>query len=92
MSEKKKHWLPPVSGRGKLVGRVVWVLLALLIGAIVWMQTADAFGDHGTANAFSMMAAVLALAIWLLWFLLASGQAWWMRFAHCWPGASGRKT
>ena len=79
MSHKRGHWLPPISGRGKIVGRIVWLLLLAAVAAIVWMQTADAFGDHGTANAFAMIVAFLALVIWLLWFLLASGQPWWLR-------------
>ncbi|MEM7584183.1 MAG: PQQ-binding-like beta-propeller repeat protein [Acidobacteriota bacterium] len=78
-TERKSHWLPPIKGRGRIVGRIVWLLLTLILGTIVWMQTSDAFGDHGMANAFSMMAATLLLIVWLLWFLLASGQRWWMR-------------
>ncbi len=27
------RWLPPVSGRGRIVGRIVWVLLLLIAGA-----------------------------------------------------------
>ncbi len=79
MSQKKAHLLPPLFGRGKVFGRIVWLLLLAAIGGIVWMQTADAFGDRGSANAFSMMLGFLAVVIWLLWFLLASGQAWWKR-------------
>ncbi len=77
MSEKKTHWLPPFSGWS----RIVWALLALAAGAIVWMQTADAFGDRGSANAFSMMTAVLLAVIWILWFLIASDHPWWLRLA-----------
>ncbi len=75
------HWLPPVSGRGRIVGRIVWGLLLLLLGAIVWLQTADALGDRGFENFATMAAAVLVAVIWLLWFLLASGHAWWLRLA-----------
>ncbi len=80
MSERTQHWMPPFTGQGRLVGRVVWVVFAVILGGIVWMQSTDAFGDHGMANAFSMMAASLLPIVWLLWFLLASGQRWWMRF------------
>ncbi len=80
MSERKQHWMPPISGRGCFAGRLVWFLLVVILGAILWMQTTDAFGDHGMANAFSMMAATMLPVVWLLWFLLASGQRWWMRF------------
>ncbi len=73
------HWLPPFSGRGRIAGRIVWGLLLLIAGAIVWMQTTDAFGDRGTANAFSMLLAGLTVAIWILWFLLGSGHVWWLR-------------
>ena len=80
MSDKTKHWLPPVSGRGRVAGRITWLLLVSAIVAIVWMQTTDAFGDHAMANAFSMITVLLAVIVWILWFLLASGQALWLRF------------
>ncbi len=79
--ETTNYWLPPFSGRGRIAGRIVWGLLLLIAGAIVWMQTADAFGDRGTANAFSMMAAGLLAVIWMLWFLFGSGHVWWLRLA-----------
>ncbi|MEM7356083.1 MAG: PQQ-binding-like beta-propeller repeat protein, partial [Acidobacteriota bacterium] len=79
MSEKKKHWLPPIAGRGRIVGRITWLLLAAGLVAILWMQNSDAFGDHGMANGMSMFVGLLIVMVWILWFLLASGQAWWMR-------------
>ena len=85
MSEKTSRvgttgrWLPPLSGRGRVGGRIVWLLLLLCLGGIVWMQFGDAFGDRGSANAFSMMVVVLGAVIWMLWFLFASGHVWWLR-------------
>ena len=79
MTMKKAHWLPPVTGRGRIVGRLVWILSLLLLGAIVWMQNSDAFGDHAMQNSFSIAAGALVAAIWILWFLLASGNVWWLR-------------
>lgn len=80
-ARKAGHWLPPISGRGRIVGRIVWVLLLLLAGTIVWLQVADALGDRGFENFATMTAAGFAVIIWLLWFLLASGHAWWLRLA-----------
>lgn len=71
--------LPPISGRGRIAGRIVWGLLLLAAGAIVWLQTGDPFGDRGSSNFFTLLAAVLAVSIWLLWFLLASGHPMWLR-------------
>ncbi len=75
------HWLPPVSGRGRIAGRIVWALLLLALGAIVWLQTTDALGDRGFENFGTMAAVMLIAVIWLLWFLLASGHVWWLRLA-----------
>ncbi len=75
------RWLPPISGRGRIVGRIVWVLLILALGTIFWVQGTDAMGDRGFNNFIAMFVAALAAVIWLLWFLLASGHAWWLRLA-----------
>lgn len=80
-SARKKHWLPLVTGRGRIVGRLVWGLLLLIVAAIVWFQVAVPAGDQGFSNANSMGLVVLMVVIWLLWFLLASGQVWWLRLA-----------
>ena len=77
MSERKTYWLPPFTGWSRLV----WVLLVASVGALILFQTVDVFGDRGFANAFTTLAAILAVIIWLLWFLLASGHAWWLRLA-----------
>ncbi len=80
-SGAKGHWLPPISGRGRIVGRITWVLLLLALGAIAWVQTTDALGDRGFSNFTAMFSAVLAVVIWLLWFLFFSGHTWWLRLA-----------
>lgn len=81
MSARRKFWLPPVTGRGRIGGRIVWGLWLLILAAIVWFQVALPGGDQGIANANTMGMVVLAVIIWLLWFVLGSRQAWWMRLA-----------
>ncbi len=76
---RKKHWLPPLSGRGKILGRLTWLLIVAALAAIVYLQNVDVFGDHGMENGVSMGVAGLVVIIWGLWFLVASGQAWWVR-------------
>jgi outer membrane protein assembly factor BamB len=56
-------------------------LLLLVVVAIAWFQVAVPAGDKGFSNANSMGLGVLVVIIWLLWFILASGQAWWVRLA-----------
>ncbi len=80
-SAKTKRWLPAVTGRGKIGGRIVWGLLLLVVAAIVWFQVAVPGGDQGMSNANSMTMVVLMVIIWLLWFVLGSGQVWWLRLA-----------
>ncbi len=79
MTEREKRWLPPLSGRGRIAGWITWALLLTVLGAIVWLQTGDPFGDRGSANAMTMITTALLVVIWLVWFLLGSGQVWWLR-------------
>ena len=76
---RRTRWLPPVTGRGRIGGRVVWGLWALILAAIAWFQVAVPAGDQGFSNANSIALAVLAVVVWLLWFLLGSGHPWWLR-------------
>ncbi|MEM6672219.1 MAG: PQQ-binding-like beta-propeller repeat protein [Planctomycetota bacterium] len=52
------------------------VLLVLLViaGGVAWLQFGDGTGDGGVNNAMSYGAAILSLAIYVLWFLLGSHQ------------------
>jgi outer membrane protein assembly factor BamB len=78
---RSKRWLPPVTGRGRVGGRIVWCLFLLIVAAIVWFQVALPGGDQGFSNANSMAMVVLMVIVWLFWFILASGQTWWLRLA-----------
>ena len=55
---------------------VPFLLIAL---AIAWLWIADPMGDRGSNNAFTFMLVGLAVILWMLWFLLFSGQRWWVR-------------
>ncbi|MFQ5350044.1 MAG: PQQ-binding-like beta-propeller repeat protein [Thermoanaerobaculia bacterium] len=78
-SARRKRWLPALIGRGRILGWIVWALLLLVVGVIVWLQVALPAGDQGFSNALSMGMVGLIVIIWLLWFLAGSGQAWWVR-------------
>jgi outer membrane protein assembly factor BamB len=51
----------------------VVVLLAIPIGLIAWLRTDDRTGDAGMTNAYTVMLAIPAVAIALLWFMLCPG-------------------
>ena len=74
---KRGRWLPAFTGWSRLT----WVILAFGVGAAFLFQTVDVLGDGGFSNVASMAAAALAIIVWLLWFLLGSGQPWWLRLA-----------
>ena len=80
-SAGRRLWLPPLTGRGRILGRVVWLLLLAVVGVIVWLQAASPTGDKGFSNALSIGMLGLILILWLLWFLFGSRQPWWMRVA-----------
>ena len=80
-SPRKRHWLPPVTGRGRIGGRIVWSLFLVIVAAIAWLQMAVPGGDQAFSNVMSAALVVLMVIIWLLWFVLGSGQAWWLRLA-----------
>ena len=59
----------------------LWLLLPilLLVGAIAWLQFSEGTRDVGMNNGITYMAVVLIATLYLLWFLLGSGQRWWLR-------------
>ena len=59
----------------------LWLLLAILIliGVIAWLQLTEGRGDEGTNNGFTYAAVLLIATLYLLWFLLLSGQRGWLR-------------
>ena len=63
---KPERLLPP---------RWLQVILALLGGAVVWLQFSDGVGDIGMNNVFCYMAVVLGAILYGLWFLFGSGQS-----------------
>lgn len=67
---RKKRWLPPVW---------VWVILALYLAVAAWMRLADPFEDHSRTVVFTILLALVAALTVILWFLLFSGQRWWIR-------------
>ena len=80
-SAARRLWLPPLSGRGRLGGRLAWGLMLLVVAFVVWLQTVQPGGDRGFVNALSMGMLGLMVIIWLLWFVLASGQPRRVRLA-----------
>jgi outer membrane protein assembly factor BamB len=67
-----QRWLPP---------RLISIVLALIVAAILWLQIAHPLGDRGFDNVVTMALAGLAVAVALLWFTFFSGHAWWIRLA-----------
>ncbi len=79
--DRTRHWLPPLRGRGRITGRIAWAVLLLIAATIAWLQLTVPAGDQGFSNANSMALAALAVVVWLLWFVAAGGQRWWLRLA-----------
>ncbi len=68
--QRVPRWLPP---------RAIWIVLAILLAAILWIRMTDTLGDRGFVNVTTMVLAGLAVAILLIWFTFFSGHAWWVR-------------
>ena len=65
----------PVRRRGKSLFPPKWLWIAWLVMAVLpaALYAADVLADHATVNVLTMVLAVLAFVLLLVWFLLFSG-------------------